>query len=295
MTTLLTRENRLFILATQGRRLSSAVAAIGVVLVLLVVMIATQVAARLVLRPMFPGQVESVADPIAEIIGFMSIFAGLWAWLRLSTGRPFWTLGFESQGVLRHIITGGLIAGVMVTVMAGIVAISGATLAPGAWQQTGFTALGIALFLLMVNVVQSSAEEALFRGWLLPVIGSRYRPWIGVLVSSGLFSLAHALNAGFAWLPLLNLFLFGLFAAVYSLAEGGLWGVCAWHAVWNWTQGRLLGFPVSGGEVNYGLLVSARATGPKLITGGDFGPDGGLAATMVLLIAIGIVAKRSRR
>jgi len=69
--------------------------------------------------------------------------------------------------------------------------------------------------------VQGPAEEVLFRGWLLPVIGARYLPWIGVLVSSLIFSLAHAGSMSYAPLvplALLNLFLlparFGLSSIV---------------------------------------------------------------------------------
>jgi membrane protease YdiL (CAAX protease family) len=295
MTTLLSPNNRLFVLAEDGARQSSALAAVAVVLLLILLMIATQVLVRILLRPIFPGDVESVADPIAEIVGFISIYLGLWVCLRFLDGRPLWTLGFGSQGALRRVLGGAFVGGLMVAATAGLVVISGASFAPGAWQTTGVAAFGIGLFLLLVSAVQSSAEEALFRGWLLQVVGSRCRPWIGVLVSSLLFSLAHALGTNFAPLPSLNLFLFGLFAAVLALGEGGLWGASAWHAAWNWTQGRLLGFPVSGGAADQGLVISMRATGSELITGGAFGPDGGLAATAVLLVGIGIVVMRSRR
>jgi membrane protease YdiL (CAAX protease family) len=147
---------------------------------------------------------------------------------------------------------------------------------------------------LLAYLVQGPAEEVLFRGWLLPVIGARYRPWIGVLVSSAVFSLAHATSSGITLLAFLNLLLFGIFAAVYALAEGGLWGICVWHAVWNWAQGDLLGFALDG-TLHSGLLTSIRATGLDLITGGAFGLEGGLAATAVLVIAIGTIATLSGR
>ena len=126
----------------------------------------------------------------------------------------------------------------------------------------------------------------LFRGRLLPVIGSRYRPWIGVLVSAVLFSLAHGLSSDITPLAFLNLFLFGVFAAVYALPEGGLWGIGVWHAVWNWAMGNLLGFALDGSP-HQGLLVSIRTAGPEMITGGAFGLEGGLAATAVFLISSG--------
>jgi len=57
---------------------------------------------------------------------------------------------------------------------------------------------------------------------------------------------------------------------------------------------NLLGFALDG-SAHEGILISIRATGPDIITGGAFGPDGGVAATAVLLIAIGIIAKLTRR
>ena len=116
-----------------------------------------------------------------------------------------------------------------------------------------------------------------------------------------LFSIAAFLAAGansFWLFNSINLalvtFLFGIFAAVYALVEGGLWGICAWHAVWNWAMGDLLGFALDG-RPHPGLLVSIRATGPVVISGGDFGLEGGLACTAIFLIAIGIIAMRNRR
>lgn len=116
---------------------------------------------------------------------------------------------------------------------------------------------------------------------------------IGVLVSSLVFSLAHAGSHGITLLGFVNLFLFGTFAAFYALAERGLWGIGAWHAVWNWTMGDLLGFATDG--TPHAGLRSIRTDGPDVISGGAFGLEGGLACTAVFLIAIGIIAMRARR
>jgi CAAX protease family protein len=176
----------------------------------------------------------------------------------------------------------------MMVMTAGLSIASGTSLGPGLLSTMGATAIGIRFLSLLSYFVQGPAEEVLFRGWLLPAIGVRYRPLIGVLMSSLIFSLAHAQSRGITSLGFLNLFLFGVFASAYALAEGGLWGVGAWHAMWNWTEGDLLGFP-SLGTPRAGLLSSIRADGPNIMTGGAFGPEGGLASTVVFLIAIGII------
>jgi membrane protease YdiL (CAAX protease family) len=257
---------------------------------MLALLIVSQVVARLLLRPIFPGSVESVTDPIAEIIGFLVIYLGLWSLLRYWSKRPFRTLGFERRFVLQSVLGGALVAGLMVLAMAGLAAIPGVILAPGQLRTQGLAAVGTGLLLLLTIGVQSSAEEALFRGWLLPVIGSRYGPWIGILASSLMFALAHAFSAPTP-LGLVNLFLFGTFAAVQALAEGGLWSACAWHTVWNWMEGGLMGMAVDR-SAHPGLFVSIRTTGPDFITGGAFGPEGGLAATVVLLIGLGMILIR---
>jgi len=121
----------------------------------------------------------------------------------------------------------------------------------------------------------------LFRGWLLPVLGVRFGAWAGVAVSSLAFALAHA-TTGPTPLGWMNLFLFEATTAVIALAEGGLWGASAWHAVWNWVQGGLLGFSVDR-SVRSGLVASIRTSGPDFITGGPLGPEGGVVATAILL------------
>ena len=295
VTIILDPDNRLFTLALQGRCPPPALAAIAVVFVLLVLaLIPGQMFARVVVA-LFPSGIQSIAEPIVQNVAmFLPIYLGLWVWLRLWSKRPFWTLGLERQQPLRRVLRGALIAGLMMAVTAGLSIASGASLAPGLLQTMGLAALGIRFLSLLAYFVQGPAEEALFRGWLLPVIGARYRPWIGVLVSSLIFSLTHAGSHGIKPLGFLNLFLFGVFCAVYALAEGGLWGIGAWHAVWNWAMGDLLGFATDG-TPHAGLLSSIRADGPDIITGGAFGLEGGLACTAVFLIAIGIIAMRTRR
>ena len=167
---------------------------------LLLVLIPGQILGRIVLvsydgRPRFPSGIQSLAEPIVQNISmFLLIYVGLWAGLRLSSKRPFWTLGLERHHVFQRGLRGMLVAGLMMTATAGLSIVPGASVGPGLLQTMGLAALGIRLLSLLSYFVQGPAEEVLFRGWLLPVIGARYRPWIGVLMSSIIFSLAHAIS-----------------------------------------------------------------------------------------------------
>jgi len=261
--------------------------------VLVLALISGRMLARIIVQ-LLPSGIQSIAEPMVEnVTMFLPIYLGFWVWLRCWSMRTFRTLGLERPHALRQVLRGALMAGLMMALTVGLSVAPGASPGPGLWQTMGPAALGIRLLSLVAYSVQGPAEEVLFRGWLLPVIGARYRPWIGVLVSSLLFSLAHAASQGITALAFLNLFLFGVFAAVYALAEGGLWGIGAWHAIWNWAMGDLLGFAVDG-TPHTGLLSSIRPVGPEILTGGEFGLEGGFACTVVFLLAIGIIAMRTR-
>jgi membrane protease YdiL (CAAX protease family) len=151
------------------------------------------------------------------------------------------------------------------------------------------------LIALLGWAVQGPAEELVCRGWMLPVIAARYRLWTGVLVSAVFFAVLHAINPNLTPIAGLNLVLYGLFAALYVLREGSLWGISAQHAAWNFAQGNLFGFEVSGIAPAGGMLLNMMETGPDEVTGGAFGPEGGLAITAVLVIGIVVLLAGRRR
>lgn len=223
------------------------------------------------------------------IFSFVLIYIILWAWLRFFEKRPFWTMGYEVQHALMQYGRGFLFGILMFGGAVGILAMFGSVaIETGDPSQQGITALGGVLLVLIGWVVQGGAEEALIRGWALPVIGARYKPWIGLLVSSLIFAGLHGLNPGLSVFALINLALFGVFAGLYVMREGSLWGISALHSVWNWVQGNFFGFEVSGTIASGGTLFNLMETGEDWLTGGTFGPEGGAAVTVVLLIAIAV-------
>ena len=223
------------------------------------------------------------------VFAFVLIYVILWAWLKLFEKRPFWTLGYETNDALSQYGRGFLIGAVMFAGAVGILALFGSvTFEQGDPSQQGFAALGGVTLVLIGWVVQGGAEEVLIRGWVLPVIGARYKAWIGLLVSSLIFSLMHGLNPGLSAIALVNLALFGVFAGLFAMREGSLWGISALHSVWNWVQGNFFGFQVSGTNADGGTLINLMEIGADWLTGGEFGPEGGLAVTIVLVIGIAI-------
>ncbi|MCZ2127018.1 MAG: CPBP family intramembrane metalloprotease [Anaerolineales bacterium] len=224
------------------------------------------------------------------IFSYLLLYVILWAWLKWYEKRPFWTMGYEWKNALmqygRGFLLGALTFGGAVGILAALGALS---FEQGAPAKQGLLALPGVLAVLIGWVVQGGGEEIIMRGWVLPVIGARYKPWLGLLISSLIFSALHGMNSGVSALALFNIALFGAFAGLYAMREGSLWGISAFHSVWNWVQGNFFGFLVSGQNAAGGSLIRLSAHGADWLTGGEFGPEGGLAVTIVLVVGILLV------
>ncbi|GAB1471818.1 type II CAAX endopeptidase family protein [Chloroflexota bacterium] len=294
--------SRLFDLARQGQRLTHIAAVIPLTFIFSVISQFGQIPIIIVMAVLY-----GFTDTLMPLKGLSSLTAGfwmslmlissfsliyviLWAWLKWVEKRPFWTLGYELKHALSQYSRGFIIGAVMFAGSVGILALFGSvSFEKGDPSQQGLAAIGGVILVLLGWIVQGGAEEVLIRGWVLPVIGARYKPWIGLLVSSLIFALLHGLNPGLSAIALVNLALFGVFAGLYAMREGSLWGVSALHSVWNWVQGNFFGFQVSGTDAGGGTLINLMETGTDWLTGGKFGPEGGLAVTIVLLGSIAVI------
>ena len=268
--------SRLYALARQGQRLTpwAGVLALSVAFNLL--------PAFLPLSEWFSA--AELAIPFGATILLIALWVGLYE------RRPFSTLGFERAAALGK-YGRGLIIGMLAFVgVIGLLALFGVVIVePTPTTLVGAPALPAVLLILPSWIIQGASEEIATRGWILPVIGARYRPLLGILSSTLFFTIMHALNPGLSLLAVANLALYGLFAALYALREGSLWGICAFHSVWNWAQGHVFGLSVSGMSLTTGTLLDLATRGPDVLTGGAFGPEGSLAATVVFGLGIAIL------
>ena len=274
MNSILDPKNHLFQLARSGQRLPHIILAIVMSFAFVFAAQFSGGTLAIIINLLLSGAIADfqTADPdallelllpstaleqtIYLILAFGPIFLLLWGWLALYEKRPFWTIGLERAGGLLKYSRGLLVGLVMFTASIGISAALGyIALEEGDPQQQGLVALGGVLLVFFGWMVQGAAEEAVTRGWLLPVIGARYRPLLGVIVSAIIFAIFHLFNPSLGPIAVINLALFGVFTAFYALYEGGVWGVFSIHAVWNWAQGNLFGFEVSGGAASGGNPV----------------------------------------
>jgi membrane protease YdiL (CAAX protease family) len=284
---LLSPSNPVFARAHEGKRIPNALVMVVVFFLLFIVAFGgSAIAVKLATGD--SDQVDRMMDGMFGLFvpfGLLTLLVLLWA--RFFEKRSPATLGLiRARAFLSYIrgfALGLLFMGAVVGVMA---AGGGVTVQTDGTQPTGYAALGTVLILVLAFVVQGGTEEVITRGWFMQVLGARYRPWIGVVVSSVLFSALHAATQPVA---IINLLLFGLFMSFYYLREGSLWGICGWHSAWNWSMMHGLGLTVSGQEPTDGVLFDLQTTGNPLWTGGAYGPEASLITTVVLLAGIAYI------
>ena len=241
-----------------------------------------------------------LAYELAAAFGLSAVLLLLWA--RFFERRGPSALGLNARGPMRF-VRGYLIGVAFLVAVVGVIWAAGGYVVEGAGA-FGSAAVGAALlpiFVLMLGfIIQGSTEELLFRGWLMQLIASRHGLWIAVVANSVLFALAHAGNiepSNELYVGLANIVLFGLFISLYAVREGSLWGVCGWHAAWNWLLGLGFGLEVSGMMIETLPLITdltAAQGAAWWLTGGAFGPEASVVTTAVLLTGTVVLALRGR-
>lgn len=201
-----------------------------------------------------------------------------WAFLRLLDRLGWRTLGLVRERWLARTLAGAAMGGFAIGGLAALFALTGWAHFSGGWTWDGLLATAVVL------VPAALAEEIAFRGYLLGVLARWRGWWLGAIGSSLLFSLAHLLNPSLNFIALLNIALAGLAFALALRWSGSLWLPTAFHFVWNYLLGPVFGLPVSG-LTDFSAGAVAIVSGPRVWTGAAFGPEGGLAATLVLVIA----------
>ncbi len=198
--------------------------------------------------------------------------------------RPLFSMGFTKRGLVPEYLLGIGVGVIMITIPALLCAFTGAvTLVFNAKVNP---VLLILFFLAFV--LQGMGEEVLLRGYLLMTLSRRFNVWTAIIMSSLMFSVMHIANASFGIISFVNITLFGVFAAVYMLKRGSIWGVAAIHTVWNFMQGNIYGFSVSGMPKLPTLFDCIPGNVGAILSGGDFGIEGGLGATAILIAALAV-------
>ena len=222
------------------------------------------------------------SSQIVELIMFIS---SIYIARRFLDKRSFVSLGLQ----VNKQAFGDIFIGIAITfVMMGLVylaetAAGWLTFESFAWQTEPVANVlgGVSIFFVAFIFVGWN-EELLSRGYHLQTLASGTNMFWGIVISSSVFGLAHLGNPNATWTSAAGIFFAGIFLAYGYLRTGQLWLSIGLHIGWNFFEGVVFGFPVSGLDIY--RLIRHQIQGPEIWTGGAFGPEAGL----IVLPALGI-------
>lgn len=162
-------------------------------------------------------------------------------------------------------------------------------LGSGSVEITGFTGqYSKAIFMFFLGYIWVGfGEETLCRGGLMLALRETKSKALIIVAPAVVFGALHLGNNGVSVLAVINLVGFGLFAGYCFYRSGNIWLPIGFHIAWNFVQGNVYGFHVSG-TTNYSF-VKLKVLKETIFTGGEFGPEGGLGVTIALIVVFVLV------
>jgi uncharacterized protein len=247
--------------------------------------------------PMGPSA-SLVATGVVTLLG---VTLAIWLAGRWIDRRPFAGFGFQLGAAWWIDLSFGFVVGALAMTLIFLVGwAAGWTEVTGVFQDgagTGSLLLALLppfLFFICVGIY----EELLVRGYLLlnmsegfnfAFLGPRAAIILAWMLSSALFGLLHLMNPNSSILSSVNISVAGLLLGLGYVLTGQLAIPIGIHISWNFFQGHVFGFPVSGTPPFGATVLETADSGPALWTGGAFGPEGGLIVLPALLFAAGAI------
>lgn len=216
---------------------------------------------------------------VIQFFGTIGTILIVWIFTRFIDNENFANIGLSIKKRSKDILY-GLLAGLgMMSTGSCLLYFSGNL----TYESISFNFIGL-LQAILLFVFVSINEEVLVRAYILRNMMKSMNKYIALALSSILFMALHLLNPGLSIVAILNLFLAGILLGIGYIFTKNLWFPLALHFSWNFFQGPIFGFEISG--VNTDSFLSHRLQGSDLLTGGRFGLEGSLLATVLCLIAI---------
>lgn len=199
----------------------------------------------------------------------------------------FSNLGLSLKGWDRSLLNGALFVVFLYAVGFGLSLLLGAVDVAGVF----FSPISLLASLLLYFLV-AVTEEVIGRGFILGrMLDGGVDKFVALFISAVLFSLMHLFNPSFTFVPFLNIVLAGCFLGASYIYTRNLCFPIALHWFWNWIQGSVLGYKVSGNEFSNENLLILHFPEENLINGGTFGFEGSILCSLLLVLGTVIIIR----
>src|SRR5690242_14776636 len=230
--------------------------------------------------------IDFIADVIFRLTLMLAALGTGYICARWLEGLPWRSLGLTfHHDWLRDLLVGFAIGFTTLAVAVGIAAAAGGL----RFSLSGSAMTGAILRAFIGTTpllfVAALAEEALFRGYALQTLSRARLALLGLLLTSVPFASVHLSNPNVVpGVTFANTALAGIWLGAAYLRTRSLWFPLGVHWSWNWALGWFFGLPISGLQLVSTPLIQTQDNGPKWLTGGSYGIEGGVACTIALIL-----------
>src|SRR6266498_1475355 len=220
-----------------------------------------------------------------QVLNFVAITGSVYIARRWLDKRSFESLGLKLSGqTLIDVLAGiGITFIQMGFIFVVMLALGWLTFQGFAWEFDPISVvITSVLGTFVAFIIVGWNEELLSRGYHLQTIASGLNLFWGVVISSAVFGLLHLGNPNATWVSAAGIFFAGLYLAYGYIRTKQLWLSIGLHIGWNFFEGVVCGFPVSGLDIY--RLTRIQVHGPEIWTGGAFGPEAGLIVLPSLIL-----------
>lgn len=202
--------------------------------------------------------------------------------------QPLSVLGFQLKHALRRSSMGIGVAMLIIGLIAFILWVLGYA----SFWYSGLAFLQVASMLFTMIMI-AIGEECFCRGYIQRNLQQKLSPLPALVISAAVFMLMHIGNPSKNMLAMPGIFTGGLLLGINYIYTGNLWFGIALHTSWNFIQGPLLGFVVSG--LHLPSVLIQTNTGPDWMTGGSFGPEASVLACVLNIVITILLSKYFRK
>lgn len=160
----------------------------------------------------------------------------------------------------------------------------------GGFQVIAVNPLSTLIIPFTVAFTVSILEEILLRGIVFRITEEKWGSVIALIISGLIFAGLHLVNPHVTLVSVVCIIVVGVLLGAAYMYYRNLWVPIAIHFAWNFTQNGIFGAVTSGNETTSSLLTT-QITGPELLTGGQFGPEGSIQAVLFCFIAAAVIIR----
>lgn len=213
------------------------------------------------------------------IVNFSATVLVIWLFWKFLIKKSFPEIGFQDQKWLKNLILGmicGIIAislGFLISLFFGFVKIQSIAFSPPDFSNY-----------LIIFILVAISEELMTRGLMLSTLMDGMNDYLALVIVAVIFGALHLLNDNVTTLSFINICIAGLFLGISYIHNRSLWFPIGLHFTWNFFQGPIYGYEVSGHK-NVSI-IEQTIHGNDTFTGGEFGFEGSLIAIPIMVAAI---------